>query len=228
MTNFLDMLSQEDREQIRSHMYRRRYGRNEVVFHQGDPGASLHVIVNGWFLVQTLTGTGGRVGMTIEGPGEVFGELALLNAERRRTAEIRALVPAETLVMEAGDFYQLRDTRSEIDRFLVLLLTARVERLTHQLTDAAWTPADKRVCRLVVRLHEAFGGGTIQLRQIELASLAHTTRPTVSTVLAELARDGLVTTGRGSVTVIDLPGLEARANFPPGQPGLPLNGRSPF
>ncbi len=192
MSSFLDMLSSDDAARIRSHLHRQRYERNEVVFHQGDPGASLHVIESGWFLVQTLTSSGGRVGMTIEGPGEVFGELALLNAEGRRTAEIRALVPAETLVM---------------------LLVDRVERLTRQLTEAAWTPADKRVCRLVLRLDEAFGHGTIHLKQSELASLAHTTRPTVSTALAELARDGLVSTGRGQFQVLDRPGLMARAEL---------------
>jgi CRP/FNR family cyclic AMP-dependent transcriptional regulator len=211
MNDFFDMLPEHDRRRIRSLMSRRRFERNEVVFHQGDPGASLHVIESGWFLVQAVTRTGGRVGMTIEGPGDVFGELALLDRVGRRTATIRALRRAETMCLDAGKFEELRHALPEIDRFLVMLLTSRVERLTVQLAEAAWTPADKRVCREVARLADIFEGGPIQLKQEELASLAHTTRPTVSTVLNTLARDGIVSTGRGHLKVLDLPALVARS-----------------
>jgi CRP/FNR family transcriptional regulator, cyclic AMP receptor protein len=211
MGDFFGILEEPDRRRIRSLMTRRRFERNEVVFHQGDPGASLHVIESGYFLVQSLTSSGDRVGMNIEGPGDVFGEVALLDGAGRRTATIRALRRAETMCLDAANFDDLRRTMPEIDRFLVVLLTGRVVRLTHQLNEAAWTPAEKRVCRVVVRLAKVFEGGAIQLRQDELASLAHTTRPTVSTVLSDLARDGVLVTGRGSVTILDLDRLEARA-----------------
>ncbi len=209
--DFYAMLSEPDRRRIRSLMVRRRFERNEVVFHQGDPGASLHVIESGWFLVQAVTSNGGRVGMTIEGPGDVFGELALLDTEGRRTATIRALRRAETMCLDADRFAELRLSLPEVDRFLVALLTRRVERLTEQLSDAAWTPAEKRVCSVVLRLANVFDDGPIKLKQEELASLAHTTRPTVSTVLSDLGRQGIVTTGRGSLVILDEVKLRHRA-----------------
>jgi CRP-like cAMP-binding protein len=211
MTELFAMLDDPERRRIRSLMTRRRFERNEVVFHQGDLGGSLHVIESGWFLVQAVNRSGGRVGMTIEGPGDVFGELAMLRSDGRRTATIRALRRSETLCLDATTFADLRRTLPEVDRFLVILLTRRVVRLTEQLSETAWTPADKRVCREVNRLTKVFDGGPIQLKQDELASLAHTTRPTVSTVLNDLARAGIVATGRGSVTVLDPERLEARA-----------------
>jgi CRP-like cAMP-binding protein len=211
LQDFFSVLSPNERRELRSIMRRRRFERNEVVFHQGDPGSSIHVIESGWFLVQVLTRAGERVGMTIEAPGDVFGELALLNAERVRTATIRALRPAETMSLEAHQFEELRRRKPEIDRFLVALLAARVERLTVQLAEVAWTPADQRVCRQVVRLAEAFDGGTIYLKQSEIASLAQTTRPTVSNVLNELARDGIVAIGRGYIDVLEPDGLRRRA-----------------
>lgn len=209
--DFFLTLDPADRREVRKLMRRRRFERNEVVFHQGDPGASIHVIESGWFLVQVLTRGGDRVGMTIEGPGEVFGELALLDADGRRTATIRALRPAETLSLDAEQFHELRQRQPEIDRFLVALLTSRVERLTRQLAETAWTPADQRVCHQVVRLAEVFDGGPIYLKQTEIASLAQTTRPTVSSVLGELARDGVVATGRGYLEVLDLNRLKVRS-----------------
>jgi CRP/FNR family transcriptional regulator, cyclic AMP receptor protein len=213
INDFFSVLGEADQRVLRSLMSRRRFERNEVVFHQGDPAASMHVIESGWFLVQVVTRAGDRVGMTIEGPGDVFGELALLDTIGRRTATIRALRPSETMSLDADNFDELRRSKPEIDRFLVVLLTSRVERLTTQLAEAAWTPADKRVCRQVCRLLEVFEGGTILLKQTELASLAQTTRPTVSTVLSDLAKDEILITGRGFLKVLDPVALRVRAGY---------------
>ena len=93
-----------------------------------------------------------------------------------------------------------------------------MQRLTEQLTEAAWTAADKRVCGVVLRLAKVFDDGPIKLKQEELASLAHTTRPTVSTVLSDLGRQGVVTTGRGSLVILDEARLRQRAGKPPLRP----------
>lgn len=207
--DFFHSLSEGDQRELRSMMLRRRFDRNEVVFHQGDPGATIHVIESGWFLVQGLTRAGDRVGMTIEGPGDVFGELALLQGGRR-TATVRALRPAISVSLDGGQFAELRRRKPEIDRFLVALLVARVDRLSNQLAETAWMPADKRVCRVVHRLVTVFDDGPIYLKQTEIASLAQTTRPTVSSVLGELARQGIVATGRGYLDVLNVDKLALR------------------
>lgn len=208
---FFDGLSNDQERELRTMMTRRRFERGEVVFHQGDPGASLHVIESGWFLVQVVTSTGDRVGMRIEGPGDVFGELAMLDSNGRRTATIRALRPAVTMSLESEHFHRLRDENAWIDRYLVTLLVRRVERLTDQLAETAWLSAEKRVCRQLDRLVEIFSPEPIYLKQAEIASLAQTTRPTVSSVLGELAKADILRTGRGSVEVLDRPKLRQRS-----------------
>jgi CRP-like cAMP-binding protein len=209
-TSFFDGLSDDQRRELRRLMQRRRFERGEVVFHEGDPGASLHVIESGWFLVHTITAAGERVGMTIQGPGDVFGELSMLDANGRRTATIRALRPAVTMSLDSDEFHRLRDEVSWIDRFLIGLLVQRVERLTHQLAETAWLSAEKRVCRQLYRLVDVFDPEPIYLKQAEIAQLAQTTRPTVSSVLGELAKADIVRTGRGSVEVLDRDQLAAR------------------
>lgn len=209
--DFYSALAPEDRIELQSLLKRRTFARDEVVFHQGDPGGAIHIIESGWFLVQLLTPGGDRVGMTIEGPGDMFGELALLRPERRRTATIRALRPAVTQSLDAERFEFLRVRKPEIDRFLVALLARRVDRLSTQLAEAAWTSADLRVRRQIRRLHDVFDADRIYLKQSEVASLAHTTRPTVSSVLSQLARDGIITNGRGWIQVKDLARLELSA-----------------
>ena len=207
---FFDGLDDEQERELRTSMVRRRFERGEVVFHEGDPGASLHIIESGWFLVHTVTATGERVGMTIQGPGDVFGELSMLDGDGRRTATIRALRQAETMSLDSEHFHRLRDEVSWVDRFLISLLVRRVERLTNQLAETAWLSAEKRVCRQLHRLAEVFDPEPIYLKQAEIAQLAQTTRPTVSSVLGELAKAGIVRTGRGAVELIDREGLAAR------------------
>ncbi len=208
--SFFDGLSDDQERELRTRMTRRKFDRGEVVFHQGDPGASLHIVESGYFLIQVLTSAGERVGMTIEGPGDVFGELAMLDSAGRRTATIRALRQAETMALEAEHFEQLRSQVSWVDSFLIGLLVRRVERLTEQLAETAWLSAEKRVCRQLDRLVDVFAPGVIYLKQAEIASLAQTTRPTVSSVLGELARTGVLRTGRGSVEVFDREALKRR------------------
>lgn len=209
--SFFDGLTSDQERELRTVMQRRRFDRGEVVFHEGDPGASLHIIESGWFLVHTATGTGERVGMTIEGPGDVFGEMSMLAPDGRRTATIRALRQSETMSLDSEHFHRLRDDVSWVDRFLIDLLARRVDRLTHQLAETAWLPAEKRVARQLQRLVDVFHPEPIYLKQEEIAQLAQTTRPTVSSVLGQLAKTGIVRTRRGSVEVTDRNGLKARA-----------------
>ncbi len=209
-SGFFDGLNDDEERELRTKMQRRRFERGEVVFHQGDPGASLHIIESGWFLVQVLTTAGEKVGMTISGPGDVFGELAMLDGTGKRTATVRALRQATTMSLDSEPFHRLRDEVTWIDRFLVSMLVRTVERLSDQLAETAWLSAEKRVCRQLNRLIDVFEAGPIYLKQAEIASLAQTTRPTVSSVLGELAKTGILRTGRGSVEVIDREKLQQK------------------
>ena len=209
-TGFFDGLGDGLERELRAIMTRRRFERGEVVFHEGDPGVALHIVESGWFLIHTSSPSGERVGMTIEGPGGVFGEMAMIAAKGLRTATIRALRAGETMSLDNERFQQLRHETAWVDRFLVSMLVQRVERLTEQLAETAWLPAEKRVCRQLGRLAAIFEPGIIQLRQVEIAYLAQTTRPTVSTVLGDLRRAGILATGRGTVEVLDPAKLEAR------------------
>jgi CRP-like cAMP-binding protein len=59
---------------------RRRFGRNEVVFHRDDPADSLHLIERGRFAIRIVTPLGDTVTIAVRGPGESFGEMALVAA----------------------------------------------------------------------------------------------------------------------------------------------------
>src|SRR5881275_1985424 len=88
---FGDLPSEEIRR-VLAMARRRTFGRGEIVFHEGDPADTLHLIAKGRFAVRIRTAVGDRVTVAIRGPGEAFGELALAGREPApRSATVAAL-----------------------------------------------------------------------------------------------------------------------------------------
>jgi len=193
---------------------RRTFARDEVVFHEADPGDCVHLIESGRVAVRVATSHGQRATLAVLGPGEAFGELALLSPEARRTASIVALEATVTLSIHEADFRRLRVDRPEVAEVLIVLLTAQIRRLSAQLLDALYVPAEARVRKRLLELAAAYApddGGevVVPLRQEDLAELAGTSRATVNRVLREEARRGTVRLSRGQTTVLDREGLGA-------------------
>jgi CRP/FNR family transcriptional regulator, cyclic AMP receptor protein len=191
---------------------RRRFARNEVVFHQDDPGDSLHLIVKGRFSVRVATPLGEVATIAVRGPGESFGEMALLAEEPRRSATVAALETAETFAVYRAEFEQLRQRRPEVDGFLFRFVVGEVRNLRDRLLEALYLPVKKRVLRRLVELARVYGGdGVIELTQEAIAELAGATRSTVNQVLREEERRGTIALERGRTRVLDLDELSRRA-----------------
>jgi CRP-like cAMP-binding protein len=194
---------------------RRTFVRNEVVFHRGDPADSLHLISTGRFSVRIATPLGDTATLSVRGPGDAFGELALLGGESARSATVSALEAGETHSVYRGDFERLRREHSVVNDVLIAILADRLRRLSEQVIEAYYVPADQRVLRRVCELAEVYGHGArevvVPLTQEEIAELAGTSRATVNRVLREAERRGTVELRRGKTAVLDLEGLARRA-----------------
>jgi CRP/FNR family transcriptional regulator, cyclic AMP receptor protein len=193
---------------------RRTFGTGEVVFHAGDPADTLHLIQRGRFAVRVTTEFGDTATLNVLGPGDFFGELALLSPRAPRSATIVALEPAETLSVHEIDFGRLRAERPETADVLIAMLASQVRRLSMHLAEALYVPADMRVRRRLLDMTEVYRDGeevTVPLTQEELASLAGTSRATVNRVLREEEDFGTIALARGRTRVIDTDGLRRRA-----------------
>ena len=126
-----------------------------------------------------------------------------------------ALEPCETLSLGRDQFERLRASYPGVNRFLVELLSARVERLNGYLLEALYVPAERRVLRRLVDLCQLYAGDeqhiVIPVTQEILASLAGTTRPTANQVLGRLAASQLVQVSRGQIVVLNRRELHRRA-----------------
>lgn len=194
---------------------RRKFSRGEVVFHEGDPGDTLHLIDRGHVAVRVTTPLGDMATLRIIGPGEYFGELALVSPAPR-SATITALEPTETLVLHRDQINRVRLEHPDVEQALLDLVVGEVRRLSAALLDAMFAPVPLRLARQLVGLARSYqadaqGRVVIPLTQDDLASLCGTTRPTINQLIGKLTDNKLLEVARGRVIVTDLPGLARKA-----------------
>ncbi len=210
---FLDILGPEA-PAWRQRMLRRRFARDEVLFHEGDVGDTLHIIDKGRVLVEVTTAVGDVAALSVRGPGDVIGELAILG-DGRRTARITTLELTETLVLDQRSLADLRAADSRVDRYLVELLAAKLAEATAQLMEVLFLPVEQRVLRVLDRLTTAFDNGdlpiVVRLRQEDIASMAGTRRQTANRPLKAAEEAGVLRIGRGRIEVTDREGLRELA-----------------
>jgi CRP/FNR family cyclic AMP-dependent transcriptional regulator len=214
----LSGVSEEDVRLLLSVARRRRFGRGEVVFHRDDPADSLHLVVSGHFAVRVMTPLGDTVWIAVRGPGENFGEMALVGQSRRRSATVSALSPAETLAVYKPDFERLRADYRGIDEVLIALLAGEVETMNERLLEALYLTAERRLLRRLVELASIYGQGEasvlIPLTQEELAEFAGAARATVNRVLRDEQQRGTLELKRGKTVILDIDQLAKRARAP--------------
>ncbi len=213
--HLFDVLPVENRERLLAEMRRRRFKRGEVVFHEGDPGDTLHLIEKGHVAIRATTPLGDVATFAVLGPGDVFGDQALLTPSAKRTASAVALEAAETRSLTRDGFEQLRREEPAADRFLVEVLAGQVRRLSAHLLDALYVPAETRIMRRLVELAESFaqpdGTCVIPLTQDDLASITGVSRPTANRLLKAAEADGVLVVGRAHVEILDRAALARKA-----------------
>jgi CRP-like cAMP-binding protein len=189
---------------------RRTFDKGEVVFHRDDPADSLHLVVRGRFGARVLTPLGDSVLVDVLGPGQSFGELALLAPDAKRSATVEALEAGETRSIFRDDFAVLQRKHPAVKDVLLRLLAEQLRRSTDRVVEAHHVDAETRVRRRLVELASTYEDGVVPLTQEDIAAMAGTSRATVNRVLREEARVGAVALARGRTTVLDLESLESR------------------
>jgi CRP/FNR family transcriptional regulator, cyclic AMP receptor protein len=230
----LAALTEEARASLLQRCRRRQYGRGAYLVYEGDPGDSLHLIVRGRVGVLIGGADGNPFTVALMGPGDFFGEQALLNRAAVRSASIQAVEPTETLVIGRGEFEELRQQYPEVDRLLIVVLVSMVDRPPRQVAELTDVPGTVRIYRRIVALAELYGDTAapdgagddrpdrddvtpieIPLTQDQLAGLAGVHLRLTSRVLGEARAAGLLDTSTRRLVVRDLEGLRRRAALGP-------------
>jgi CRP-like cAMP-binding protein len=202
----VDVFADVPELELRNSGRRRKFSRGEVVFHEGDPGDSLHRVTTGRFAARITTPVGDVATFAVHAPGEVFGLLAVVHPDARRTATVVALQASETFAIPKSAFVRLRTTYPGMSVAVEHLLVEMLMVSSSRLVEALYTPVHLRVRARLRDLARIYGGEgaepvTIPLSQEDLAGLAGTTRETVNRVLHDEQERGALTLARRRITV---------------------------
>jgi CRP/FNR family transcriptional regulator, cyclic AMP receptor protein len=192
------------------------YGRGELIFRQGDPGTSLYVIERGQVKIRLLSAQGQELMLAILGPGDFFGELAVLDGEPR-SADAVALEPSRLLVLQRQDLRRDLEARPRIAVQLLSALSRRLRQADGVIQDAAFLNLAGRLAKVLLGLAETHGQSghagvliSLRLTQVELAAMVGATRESVSKWLGAFERSGLIQRRSGRITILRPDELGAR------------------
>ncbi len=201
-------------ERVGRGMRTRRFRRGEVIFHMGDPGDALFIVAAGAIKIMLPSDTGDEAILATLRPGDVFGELALLDGAPRSATAV-ALEPTETLILPRDRFRDLLDTEPAIRDALLASLAAELRRLTSHVEELHFLDITGRLASRLARLASEAGtrqaDGSIRLdspvTQGDLAAMIGCTRQSVNKLLGMFTDDGLIQFDRDRIVIRDLDGL---------------------
>lgn len=202
-------------EALASMAVRKRYKARAVVLRKGDPALQIYVIASGRLKAITDGAEGRQAALSIMGPGEVFGEVAVLDGERR-SATITALEPCELLIIQRNEFFHFLERNPQAAIKLLEVLAARLRRLSERVEDSTFLEIPARLAKQLLRLGNRYGkqrtdGLCIELKlsQQELGDLVGATRESVNKQLRAWVSEGLLDQQDGRLVLRDVPALEA-------------------
>lgn len=194
----------------------RRVGKGATIFEKGDAGSSLMAVLIGRVRIGTVSVDGKEVTLNVMGPGEIFGEIALLDG-KPRSADAVALDDTTLLVVERRHFLPLLMRHEGLAERVLVVLCDRLRQTSLALEEIALADLPARLARVVCRLSEEYGrvrpiGGVridFKLSQRDLASLVASTRESVNKQLRVWRDSGVVEMDGGYLVVMKPASLQA-------------------
>jgi CRP/FNR family transcriptional regulator len=202
-------LADDDLRRVAEVSVPRRFGAGEVVFREGDDSDTCYVVNTGHARAIREHPDGRQITLATFGPGDIFGELAMFDDERR-SATIEASDDLEVLGILGTDMRRLLRRHPDIAVKLVIALGRRLRAANERLARQSFQTVQSRVAAVLAQLVEqaqAEGAGArdiaVVATQADLAKLAGSSRESASRFLAVLERAGVISQGRGRLTVHD-------------------------
>jgi CRP/FNR family cyclic AMP-dependent transcriptional regulator len=200
-------LEHNDLERIAQLAVPRQFEPGQAVFREGDQSDTCYIVREGHARAIRTHGDGRTITLATFGPGDIFGELAMFEDERR-SATVEAVEPISVVAVLGPDMRRLMTEHPEISTRLVIALGRRLREMNERLSRQSFQTVQSRVAvvlgELVAQeLAEGADGRNILVTatQSDLAQLAGSSRESASRFLAVLERAGVISQGRGRLVV---------------------------
>jgi CRP-like cAMP-binding protein len=192
----------------------RSFDARHVIFREGDASDTCYIVRTGHARAIRAHGDGRTITLAHFGPGDIFGELAMFEDERR-SATVETLEPLDAIAVLGPDMRRLLREHPDISVKLVISLGRRLREANERIARQSFQTVQSRVAgvlgQLVVQAQEEGAEGAdvlVTVTQADVAKLAGSSRESASRFLAVLERAGVVTQGRGRLTVHDPDALQ--------------------
>lgn len=204
-----DALAPEDLAQVARVAVPRTFPPGQVIFREGDASDTCYVIGSGHARAMRENADGRSIALAHFGPGDIFGELAMFDDEKR-SATVQTLDEVEAVAILGADMRRLMRQHPDLAVKLVIGLGRRLREANERLSRQSFQTVQSRVAGVLKKLVEqAQGEGApetgvlVTITQAEIAQLAGSSRESASRFLAVLERAGIIEQGRGKLTVLD-------------------------
>jgi CRP/FNR family transcriptional regulator, cyclic AMP receptor protein len=188
--------------------------RGATIFSKGDPGNSLVAVISGTVKISISSADGRSAILNLIGPGEIFGEVALLDGQAR-TADAIANTNCEIFVIDRREFLPFVRSQPELAMKFIELLCARLRWTSDQVEQVILQDLPGRLASALIRLTEkhklAQGGRTIAVTQQEISEMVGMTRESINKQLRAWATRNWVRLEHGAIVVLDAEPLQALA-----------------
>ena len=200
-------LSDRDLSHLATYMQRRRYARGSLVFMRGDPGTHLYVVEEGQVKLVVTSDQGDELILGVLGPGDTFGELALVGEPR--WVDAVSQTGSRLLVLHHDDFLPFVRGRPEVATRVIAIMSDWLRRLAELAGDGAFLDVRGRLAKTLLALSGADDrpgeDGLVispKVTQVELAGMVGSTRRSVNKWLGYYQREGLIRVEKGYITLL--------------------------
>ncbi|MDP9806249.1 CRP-like cAMP-binding protein [Trueperella bonasi] len=211
-------LGDDERDALLSLMSETTLKRGESLFHEGDAGDRLYVIVEGKVKLSHTSDDGRENLIAILGPGEIIGELSLFDLGAR-SSTVTAIAPSKFFYLSHKDMMDYIDEHPKMAKSMLRELAKRLRNTNDQMADLVFSDVPGRVAKALLDLAERFGERTPEgiyvahdLTQEELAHLVGASRETVNKSLADFTARGWIRLEGRAVLLIQVGRLQRRAH----------------
>ena len=189
-------------ERLASGMRHCRVARGGIIFAKGDAGTGLMGVLAGSVKISTTSAGGRDIVLNIIHPGEIFGEIALLDGHPR-TADATAMTDCELVVIERRDFMPFLRSEPELGLQFIEMLCARLRRTSEQVEDVTFLDLPTSLAKTLLQLSEAPAPtGKVAITQQEISQIIGRSRESTNKQLRAWAKQGWIRLERGRVCVL--------------------------
>jgi CRP-like cAMP-binding protein len=211
---FFANLSQTEAENLAKRLIVRHFSPGQIIFHHGDPGGLLYIIMKGKVKIAHSTPEGQEALLAILGEDDFFGELALLD-DSPRSATAEAIQPTETLTLHRDEFISFISNNPKLSLHVLKTLARNIRRLNSQLSDVFFLDLPARLARTLLTLAEQHGRVTVDgiiidlsLTQTDLAEMTGATRVSINKAIGRFRREQWVQTKGRKFTILNEEALQ--------------------